>query len=391
MNPKAKLTQNISKSLLGGHPWVYADALHLEEKVKNGTIVDLYDNDDLFIGRGPYENGSPLSLRLWTLRKGISVDDTLLWKRLESAKKLRECYFDENTTGYRLSNGEGDRIPGIVIDIYDSTGVIRVDGRAAERWIACTQDFLLQRCGMKNIVIRRSEKYRDKKPKAECVFGKISKPISFLEHGVRFICDPIQGQKTGFFLDQRANRSAISAWAKGKNMLNLFGYTGGFSVVAATTSGAKTTTVDLAKPAIEMARENFRINGLNLDEHQFIAQDVEAYLAQFYRRQSPFEVIVCDPPSYVKRRKDINKGKKAYIRLFAKVLEIAPLGGIVALASCSSHIDQKHFRDIVNEASRQAKSPVNIHSFSGPDVDHPYPPGFPEFDYLQFMVLSITN
>ncbi len=391
MNPKAKLTQNISKSLLDGHPWVYADAVELKEKVKNGTIVDLFDEENNFVGRGPFENGSPLSLRLWTTREGIAVDEALLWKRLGDAKNARDRYFDDQTTGYRLCNGEGDRVPGIVIDVYANTGVIRVDGRAAERWIDSTKDFLVQVCQMENIVVRRSEKYRDKHAKAECVLGEVSKPITFLENGIKFLCDPIEGQKTGFFLDQRANRSEISKWAKNKNLLNLFGYTGGFSLVSALRTQATTTTVDLAKPAIAMAQDNFRINNLDLNNHEFVAMDVEKYLEKFYRRQSPFDVIICDPPSYVKRRKDVNKGKKAYVRLFAKVLDIAPLGGVVALASCSSHINRKLFREIVNEASRLSKSPIKIHSFTGPDVDHPYLPGFAEFDYLQFMVVSITN
>ena len=391
MNPKARLTQNISKSLLEGHPWVYADAVELKEKVKNGTIVDLFDEENNFVGRGPFENGSPLSLRLWTTREGITVDDDLLWKRLASAKNARDRYFDDQTTGFRLCNGEGDRVPGIVIDIYESTGVIRVDGRAAERWIDSTKDFLVQACQIENIVVRRSEKYRDKHAKAVCVLGEVSKPISFLENGIKFLCDPIEGQKTGFFLDQRANRSEIAKWSKNKNLLNLFGYTGGFSLIAALRAQATTTTVDLAKPAIRMAKDNFRLNNLDLNAHDFVAMDVEKYLENFYRRQSPFDVIVCDPPSYVKRRKDLNQGKKAYVRLFAKVLDIAPLGGIVALASCSSHIGRKAFREIVNEASRVSKSPIKIHSFTGPDVDHPYLPGFPEFDYLQFMVVSITS
>ena len=174
-------------------------------------------------------------------------------------------------------------------------------------------------------------------------------------------------------------------------MLNLFGYTGGFSLAAAMRGAARTTTVDLASPAIEQARRHFEINGLPARAHEFIAQDAFDYLERFAPASAPFEVAVCDPPSFAHKRRDVPRAKAAYIRLFSSLLQAMPTGSVVALASCSSHIGRDDFIEIVRQAARESRVALVISGVYGADVDHPILPGFLDGDYLQCVLATIEE
>ena len=213
--------------------------------------------------------------------------------------------------------------------------------------------------------------------------------VTFLEHGLTYLARPIRGQKTGFFLDQRENRARIATLAVGRRVLNLFGYSGGFSVAAAAKGAARTTTVDLAQPALDDARRNFEMNGIPAQAHAFEKADVFDYLEQFSTGSAPFDVIVCDPPSFAHRREDVPSAIDAYTRLFGTTLDIAHDGAVVALASCSSQIDRATFREIVEGASTRADAAYVVAGIDGAGVDHPWPAGFPEADYLQFAVGTV--
>ncbi len=392
------LTQPIAESLRAGHPWVWADAVrHRRADVETGDPVEILDEEGAFVGRGIFDGDSPLRVRLWTLDRTVRVDDALLEERIKAARR-RRIFPTHDTTGFRLVHGEGDRVPGLVVDIYGDVVVLRPDGVAAERWLEPAREVIGRLFNVAGWVIRRSSIYADEdRPVAE--WWGDERPdgrdperpdvVAFQEHGVRYECDVISGQKTGFFLDQRANRARIARQSVGRRVLNLFGYTGGFSLAAAMKGAARTTTVDLAGPAIEQARRHFESNGFPPKAHEFVVSDVFEYLERFAPASAPFEVAVCDPPSFAHKRRDVERATEAYTRLFAKVMEVMPTGSTVALCSCSSHIGRDAFLEIVGAAASRAHVALVLAGVHGADMDHPVLPGFAEGDYLQCVIGTI--
>jgi 23S rRNA (cytosine1962-C5)-methyltransferase len=385
--PTVRLTQPIHQTLRAGHPWIFHDAVRHAHDHRPGDVVDVLDESGDFVGRGLIEPDSPIRVRLWTSRRATDVDNDLLEARIRAAAKRRRFPTDD-TTGFRLSNGEGDRIPGLVIDVYDDTVVLRVDGLAAERWLDPARRILRRLTGAEHFAVRRSDRYRGSRPAAEWV-TRAPDEVTFLENGLRYFCRPIEGQKTGFFLDQRDNRQRIARLSAGRRVLNLFGYTGGFSVAAAAGGAAFTTTVDLAGPALEDARRNFELNSIPSPAHAFEEADVFDYLEQFTRGAAPFDVIVCDPPSFAHSRDDVPRAMGAYRRLFASTLNIAHDGAAVALASCSSQVDRGRFLEAVTDAARTADVAYVVTGIYGAADDHPWPVAFTEGDYLQFAIGTV--
>lgn len=384
--PTVQLTQPIEASLRAGHPWIYQDAVRHGSHTA-GDVVDVVDIRGEWLARGVIEPDSPIRVRVWTLRRSVDVDDDLLEARIRDALKRRR-YPTAATTGFRLSNGEGDRIPGLVIDVYDRAAVFRVDGLAAERWVEPARRVVERLLRCEHFAVRRSERYRGDAPAAEWL-GEPCDDVRFLEDGLTFLCRPIEGQKTGFFLDQRDNRRRVAELSVGRRLLNLFGYSGGFSVTAAARGAAYTVTVDLAQPALDDARRNFELNEIPAAAHGFERADVFDYLEQFEVGSAPFDVIVCDPPSFAHRAADVARAREAYVRLFSRVLEIAHDRAFVALASCSSQIDRERFLEITGEAATTADVSFVITGLYGAADDHPWPSGFAEADYLQFALGSV--
>ncbi len=383
MRPSVQLNQNLDDVIRCGHPWLYADALNAHDDLRDGTVVDVFNQDWEWIARGIYEPESPIRVRIWTLDEEEQVNNQLLEKRIKAALKAKP-FPNHETTGFRLLNGEGDRTPGVTCDVYDNVAVFRIDGLAAERWLAPAARIIKKVLPIEHVAVRRSELYRGDNPAATWFEGGLDE-VEFLEHGVRFLADPINGQKTGFFLDQRTNRQHLAELSQGRRLLNLFGYNGGFSIVAACNGAAKTTTVDLAKPALKDARRIFELNGIPAAAHDFEAADVFDYLNQFGAGKAPFDVVVCDPPSFAHKRGDLQRATESYINLFGRVMEVMPSGSKVALASCSSHIDRTRFLDIVAQASARVSRPYVMYGLWGAALDHSVLPGFPQGDYLQFV------
>lgn len=380
--PVAQLTQPLEDVIRRGHPWVFFDAVRGPQDVRPGTPVDLIARDGSFVGRGVWEPDSPIRMRVWTLNADTPVNNATLEARIRAAVKAR-TFPTHDTNGFRALNGEGDRIPGVVCDVYDDVAVFRIDGLAAERWVEPATRVIQKLLGVKHVAVRRSEIYAGDNDKAEWVVGGVDK-VHFLEHGMTFVADPLNGQKTGFFLDQRANRQRLAEVSRGKRLLNLFGYSGAFSVAAAVQGAARTTTVDLAKPALADAERHFELNGLYPAAHEFVAADVFDYLEEYWTGKAPFDVVVCDPPSFAHRKDDLGRATQAYVRLFAKVLDVMPSGSRVALASCSSHVSRERFVDLVIRAAKEAGVAYVMQGIWSADIDHTTLAAFPEGDYLQF-------
>lgn len=384
---RLKLVRDRTRMLKQGYPWVYRDWLAELPSAAAGTRVVLHDRDGSLIAFGMYDPTGPLAVRVCAA--GEHMDDTLILSKLDSALALRQAMFDDRTTGYRLVNGEGDGLPGLTCDCYADHAVLKLDGDApAGFWnVDALADWLAERLGITNVFL----KYRsDAKTRGRVIRGDLpAEPVRFVENGVRFQADLVQGQKTGFFFDQRDNRARIGRFAKGRSVLNLFAYTGGFSVYAGVNGASDVTSVDLAKPAMEEADRNWQLNGLPPDRHHAIAADAFAFLEEARAAKQTWELVVVDPPSFAPAERHVAKATASYQSLFTAALHVLAPGGILALSSCSSHISQAMFYELTEAAVQKSRRAATILGVFGQPADHPFPLVCRELQYLKLILLRV--
>ena len=384
--PRLKLQKPLERSLRAGHPWVYADALKAPPGLPTGSVVDVLARDGRFLARGLYDARSPIAVRVATLDERRALDGAFLRARVESALRARRGVIDAGETdAFRWLNGEGDFLPGVVVDLYGPVAVLRLDGEAVRAW----------RDGVVAAVVEvgralgvRCVYERSRGGRGEVLHGGAPpNPIEIRERGVRFAVDVVSGQKTGFFLDQRENRYALRPYATGVEVANLFGYTGGFSVHAALGGSGRVVTVDSAAGALENARVNFALNGLDPARHEFACEDAFAWLERTRAERRRFGLVVTDPPSFAPSEKALAKALAAYRDLNALALSIVDAGAVLAASSCSSHVTMEAFLDMLRDAGDKARRPLRLLEVRGQPADHPTPPAFREGRYLKFVLV----
>jgi 23S rRNA (cytosine1962-C5)-methyltransferase len=384
---KVRLKKELERSIRSGHPWIYADALERPRGVQTGSVVDVMSKDK-FVARGLYDAKSPIGVRICTLTDE-PVDAGFVHRRLESALRARRGVIDPaQTNAFRWCNGEGDYLPGVVVDVYAGVAVVRLDGDAVRVWRDAVTEAVVA-LGAPLGVTHVLERSRG--GKAELLHGGAPpNPVEIREHGVKLAVDVMSGQKTGFFLDQRDNRAAIRPYAVGEEVVNLFGYTGGFSVHAALAGAKRVVTVDSAAGALEGARANFTLNGIDPARHEFACEDAFAWLTRARDQGRRFGLVVTDPPSFAPSEKALQKALTAYRDLHALALSIVEPDGIHAAASCSSHVTLEAFLGTLRDASVKTGRRVRILEVRGQPPDHPSLPAFPEGRYLKFVLVRVT-
>ena len=383
------LSRDLVRSLRRGHPWVFADALKERPHAEPGAHASLADKRGKAIARGFYDPSSPLSFRVCTLARKQMLNDAWAESCFERALTLRQRLFDSaSTSGYRLFNGEGDGLPGLVVDVYAESAVIKLDGPGPEGfWDAQgIAEWLVAHTQVTQVYQRDRTRGG---PSGRALVGDTpTQPIAFTENGLRFTADIVKGQKTGFFLDQRDNRALIRSMAQGQRTLNVFGYTGGFSVYAGAGGASHVTTVDIAKPAIAAAKMNMELNELG-HLHEAVAEDAFDFLEHAQGSGMRWDLVVLDPPSFAPNRQSAERAGKAYERLVAAGARVCSSGGFVAAASCSSHVNLEAFTHHVEQgigAARRRATVVGIHQ---QPADHPTPLPFPDFRYLKLILLRL--
>jgi 23S rRNA (cytosine1962-C5)-methyltransferase len=377
-----RLTKPLEEAVGGGHPWVFADALALAPGLGDGEVVDLHDRRGDFLARGTVEPRSPLAFRVWTLSQEETVDEELVVRRLAEALALRKAVLREDLTGFRVCHGESDHLPGLQCDLYGDVASLRTDGDLGAAWEKRFVGAVARVLKPRAIVVRN---VKVDEGAARVVVGRVDGELEIVEHGRRFLVDVLAGQKTGFFLDQRENRDRVGALARGRDVLNTFAYTGGFSVAAALGGATRVTTLDLAAPAVEVARRNFVRNGLDPAAHDFVVKDAFDALAELAQAPPRHDLIVLDPPSFAPSRKAVPRAVKAYEKLNELALRALPPGGWLATASCSSHVREADFLSILAAAAARAGREIAIAGLHGAGPDHPIRLGFPEGRYLKFV------
>lgn len=383
------LSRDLTRSLRRGHPWVFQDALRSTPAASPGAHAALADKRGKGLARGFYDPTSPLAFRVCTVKRKEALDDAWAKARLEAALTLRRAVIDPKlTTGYRLVNGEGDGLPGLVIDVYGESAVVKLDGPGPEgfwapagiaKWL--TEELTLS-------CVYQRDRTRGG-PSGRVLSGATPEaPVAFFENGLRFTADIVRGQKTGFFIDQRDNRKLISAMAKGRTTLNVFGYTGGFSVYAGAGGAPQVTTVDIAKPAIAAAEANMALNGLSAC-HEGVAQDAFEFLEQADTSGRRWDLVILDPPSFAPNRQSATRAGKAYERLVSAGAKVTSPGGLLAAASCSSHVGLEAFTRHVEDGVGGARRRGTVLGIHQQPADHPTPLPFQDFRYLKLILLRL--
>jgi 23S rRNA (cytosine1962-C5)-methyltransferase len=376
--------------LMRGHPWLWRESIARGlDEARAGDQVQVVAPDGSPVGRGLADPGSPIAVRMWTA--GQAPIDEPLWRaRSERACRVRrELFHGADTDAYRVVNGEGDRMPGFVVDRYGSVAVARVDGDGAA---ARLDDFAraigpeLETLGVPTLVQRSG--VRGEPPRLDVLRGPPPPDtIVVYEHGVPVVVDLARGQKTGAFLDQRENRVLVGELARGRRVLNLFSYAGGFSVHAARGGAAHVTSVDVAAAAHATAQATFRAAGVDPALHAFAAADVRAFLDAARGRGERWDLIISDPPSFAPSEKAVPRALAAYRGLHAACAKVLAPGGILCAASCSSHVDAEAFVATLGDETLGDRG-LSLLELRGAGPDHPTLAAFPEGRYLKFAVLA---
>ncbi len=390
---KVYLKPGKDESLKRFHPWVFSGAIaRVEGEPYEGEVVDVYTADKQFIACGHYQIGS-IAVRILSFKQE-PVNRDFWIHRLRVAKDLRVSLRlignPENNT-YRLVHGEGDNLPGLIIDVYDHTAVMQAHSAGMHQNRMDIADALSEVMGetIRNIYYKSETTLPFKAELLERENGFIkggdSENIA-MENGLKFHVDWLKGQKTGFFVDQRENRSLLERYAKGRNVLNMFCYTGGFSFYAMRGGAVSVHSVDSSAKAIDLTNENVSLNFPGDPRHKAYVEDAFKYLE---RMGDQYDLIILDPPAFAKHRDALRNALRGYTKLNAKAFEKIRPGGILFTFSCSQVVSKENFRNAVFTAAAQSRRSVRIlHQLTQPG-DHPVNIYHPEGEYLKGLVLYV--
>ena len=379
-------------SLHRRHPWIFSGAMQSKNPaIPEGTVVSIYDSENNFLAKGHYQIGS-IAIRVLTF-SNEEIDQAFWTMRIRSAYEMRKTTGLANSTDtnvFRLVHGEGDELPGLIIDFYNGTAVTQFHSigmfLARNEIVNALKEVLGDKL---HAVYDKSSQTMPFKAAVKAddgyLFGQQSQ-TEVMEHGNRFVIDWEEGQKTGFFIDQRENRALVQQYSKGRTVLNMFGYTGGFSVYALRGDAALVHTVDVSKKAVDLADRNIELNFAGTSKHKSFDEDVFDFLGKM---ETTYDLIVLDPPAFAKHNEALHNALQAYKRINAKAIRQISKGGILFTFSCSQVVSRDDFRRSVFAAAAQCKRKVSIlHQLTQP-CDHPVSIFHPEGEYLKGLVLYI--
>jgi len=392
MNKTIQLKQGKQESLRRFHPWIFSGAIaKTPEGLEEGDVVKVVSSDGTFLATGHWQVGS-IAVRVMSFTD-IPLDKEFYKRRLSSALTLRKTLQladNPNNNTYRLVHGEGDMLPGLVVDVYGKTAVMQAHSVGIHRSRLLISEALMEVMdGRIENVFYKSETTLPYKAELgqenEFLVGGSNDTVA-MENGLLFHVDWLKGQKTGFFVDQRENRSLLEKYSKGRNVLNMFCYTGGFSFYAMRGGALQVHSVDSSAKAIELTRKNVELNFPSDDRHEAYCEDAFKFLETAGHN---YNLIILDPPAFAKHRGALHNALKGYTRLNQKALEKIEPGGIIFTFSCSQVVTKEHFRNAVFTAAALAKREVRIlHQLHQP-ADHPVNIYHPEGEYLKGLVLYV--
>jgi 23S rRNA (cytosine1962-C5)-methyltransferase len=380
------LRKGRAKPLWFGHPWVYANAVgRVEGDPAPGGVVSLVDHDGRFIGRGFFNPRSQIRVRLCS-RADEAVDAAFLRRRIARAKAVRARLGlpSPETNAYRLVNSEGDDLPGLVVDVYGDAAVAQITTLGIAERRAEVFDALEQELDLKSLYEVSPPAYADLEgfaPVSRVARGTSRATVPVVENGIALEVEPLVGQKTGMFIDQRETRARVGALSRGARLLDCYAYAGGFALAAARGGARAVTAVDSSPRAVSRIEAHAKANGVAVEA-------VEADAFRYLETVTPqsFDVVVIDPPKFARARKDLEAARKGYERLNALALKAVAPGGVLVTCSCSQNVDAETFERIVAAGAKQAGREVRLFERRGPAACHLLPPGFIEGQYLKVLL-----
>ena len=399
--------------ILGRHPWVFSGALqHIPEGLESGSPVQLVNEQGQFLAQGYFNSYSQIAVRLWSWDENEIVDSKFFEKRIKQAFSTRENFVaSKQTDSYRLIHSENDLLPGLIVDKYADCLVLQFHTTGIEFWKDKIVDALKKVVKPKGIYERsdvRTRGIEGAEQKAGLVFGKIPERIKISENGYKFWVDVAGGQKTGFFLDQRDKRQALTKYVNKKSVLNCFSYTGGFSVYALGAGAKHVVSVDASESALELAVENIKLNKLDVKKCEFVAGDVKQYLHELNPNAfqsavdeegipkqvrddiKKFDVIILDPPAFVKDRHKVKEGLLGYKKINEMALRVLSPEGILVSASCSAHVTLSDFRFMLSESAGRTRRSLQVLETYTHGIDHPELVSFTEGEYLKCLFALVV-
>jgi len=399
-----RVNASAERALRNGHPWIFDQAItEQSHEGAPGDLAVIFDNNRNFLAIGLYDPTSYIRVRILQHRQPATIDENFFQEKLSRATQLRNPLREKppefTTNGYRLVHGENDGLPGLVLDRYAETLVLKIYSPA---WIPHLNDFCsaVSQSNPGKRLLLRLNRFLKKQP--ELLFGlsdgltllgaSLDGLILFQENGITFECDPINGQKTGFFLDQRDNRARVEKISQGKTVLNLFAYTGGFSLYAARGGAKKVVSVDISAPAIKAAIQNFSYNqqfpAVKNAIHETISGDAFDVLAGLASQQQRFDLVIIDPPMFAQNQNQVSAGLAAYRKLTKLGLGVLHSGGSLVQASCSSRIEAEDFFNNIYQAAEESNRQLTGIERTGHGIDHPIQ--FPEGAYLKCLFATVS-
>lgn len=390
--PQLRLRKGKEESLDRFHPWVFSGALvAMPDSIDEGDLVEVIASDGRLIGTGHFQIGS-IAVRMLIFGEGI-VDEEFYRRRLAEAFRLRKVIglIRDDNNAYRLVHGEGDFLPGLVVDVYGPTAVLQAHspGMHFARDIVARALVELPDAGIRNVYYKSETTLPYKAhldPQNQYIIGSAETDVA-LENGLRFRIDWLRGQKTGFFVDQRDNRLLLQHYSNGRKVLNMFCYTGGFSVYALRGGATEVTSVDSSAKAISLTDANVALNFGDDTRHKSYAEDAFKFLDNM--EDGRYDLIILDPPAFAKHRKALHNALRGYQKLNAKAFEKIASGGIIFTFSCSQAVSREQFRLAVFSAAAQTGRKVRIlHQLTQP-ADHPVNIYHPEGEYLKGLILYV--
>lgn len=381
--PKIILKSGRERSVTNRHPWVFSGSAKELPKAADGDIVAICDNKNTQLALGWYSPGKTIISRMFEFGDKLPNVNAAFWKgKLKAALDYRRnsLYLD-NTTGFRMVHAEGDSMPGVILDIYGDAASLQLRRPGTASILPIIIDFLKEELNIWRVYVRWNEE-----PEGEWVLGE-SGPAEFMEYGLKFTADIENGQKTGFFLDQRDNRLKLVDFAAGRTVLNAFSYTGGFSVYALAGDAKEVVSLDVSAPALELAKEHVEANFPGDTRHSILKEDCFQYLRDM--PADKYDLIILDPPAFTKHQSTVTAATRGYKDINLKAMTKIRKGGLIFTYSCSQHISVDLFRKIIFGAAADSGRFVRIMSFMSQGPDHPINIYHPEGEYLKGLLLYV--
>lgn len=391
--PKIVLKNNCDRRILAGHLWTFSNEIEqVELGIEPGAIADLYSKKNRFLGRGFYNPHSLIAVRLLTF-EDQTIDSQFFLSRIKKARTFRDSLF-LGEHAYRLIFGESDFLPGLVVDRFDKTFVIQSNCLGMDLLFEKIAEALKEVFEIECLIKKNDSSLRSLENLpigVEVVEGKLPLDFkifqTFKNQKLGFLIDPLAGQKTGFFFDQRENRERLAEYVKEKSVLDCFSYTGAFGIYAAKSGAKEVTAIESSPSACELLQKNAALNEAQI---RVIKKDVFLALDEFKKENIKFDIIVLDPPAFAKSKKNMFGALRKYRKLNQAALSLLKEEGILFSSSCSHHISKIQFLEMLSDAASYSKRQIQLLEMRGQGRDHPVLLSMPETDYLKSAILRVN-